>query len=483
MAARLACAVQHDKRVDHGRFRLTIRRQIDSHLPMKKRYFAFGALGLLAIGGITVAAVNRIPEPPGPAGETPELGRVGDYAVGTVEKEYVFPNRARISAMGAVTGNLPAEDRRLKVRIWYPATADTSTAPTRYVHMFKGPGQPAFEIVMQGVSVTNALSIAAKTFPLVLMSHGFGGWNTQFSNLGEMLASHGYIVASIDHGDSPITSKSDALLSFGNVLLDRAQDQRQVLTRLLGEAKLLNIDSDKVAMLGYSMGGYGALATAGANYNPASETIARLPTAAQKIVTAATPEIAAKIDALVVLAPWGGQPDSRVWTAQSLSNITIPTLVISGDHDDIVNFREGVSWIFDQLSGADRHMLVYREARHNIVGNPVPFAPETAFPIIEFMNEPVWRQDRINMINQHFIRAFLDLHLKGDTAKAAYLEVPTEIAGNGDWPAEFGESFGGMMANDKQPKHWRGFQRRWALGLAMYKAGKGEIGKRTQPKK
>jgi predicted dienelactone hydrolase len=450
---------------------------------MKKRYFAFGALGLLVVGAVTGAAVNRIPEPPGPAGETPALGRIGDYAIGTVEKEYTFPNRARISAIGAVTGSLPAEDRRLKVRVWYPATADASAARIRYTHSFKGPGQPAFEIVMQGASVANAPPIAAKTFPLVLMSHGFGGWNTQFSNLGETIASHGYIVASIEHGDSPITAKSDFVLAFGNVLFDRVQDQRQVLTRLLSEAASLNIDAGKVAMLGYSMGGYGALATAGAGYDPASATIARLPTAAQKIATTAAPEIAAKIDALVLLAPWGGQPDSRVWTAQSLSRITAPTLVISGDNDDIVNFREGVSWIFDQLSGTDRHMLVYREARHNIVGNPVPFDPDTAFPVIEFMNEPVWRQDRINMINQHFIRAFLDLHLKDDATKAAFLNLPTEVAGDGDWPAEFGESFGGMMANDKQPEYWRGFQRRWALGLEMHKAGKGEIGKRAQPAK
>jgi hypothetical protein len=128
-------------------------------------------------------------------------------------------------------------------------------------------------------------------------------------------------------------------------------------------------------------------------------------------------------------------------------------------------------------------MLVFRDARHNIVGNPVPFTAQTAFPVIEFMNEPVWRQDRINMINQHFIRAFLDLHLKGDTTKAAFLNVPTEVSGDGDWPIEFGESVGGMMANDKQPKHWRGFQRRWALGLEMHRAAKGETGKKAQPAK
>jgi predicted dienelactone hydrolase len=457
---------------------LTIRLTIDSQLLMKKRYFAYGLITLFAAGAVALAAADQISAPPGPTGEAPELGRIGDYAIGTVEREYRFPNRARISTLGAVTGNLPTEDRPLKVRIWYPAEAAGSAKPAHYVHSFAGPGQPPFEISMPGIAVANAPQLRTKRFPLVLMSHGFGGWNTQFSNLGETLASHGYIVASIDHNDVPITSKSGFLLSFGNVLLNRAQDQRQVLTRLLADANGLNIDPEKVALLGYSMGGYGALSTAGASYDPASKTMSQLPASAR---TSGAPDIAARIDALIVLAPWGGQPDSRVWTAGSLSQVTAPTLVIDGDHDDVVNFKQGVSWIFDQMRGADRHMLIFRDARHNIVGNPVPSTAKTAFPVIEFMNEPVWRQDRINMINQHFITAFLDLHLKNDAAKLAYLNVPTENAGDGQWPVAFGESVGGTLAGDKQAGHWRGFQRRWALGLDMRRVAKGAVGETATP--
>ena len=66
---------------------------------MKKRYFAYATVGLLGVGAVALAlaAVNRLPEPPGPVGETPELGRVGDYAIGTVEKDYTFPNRTGIA--------------------------------------------------------------------------------------------------------------------------------------------------------------------------------------------------------------------------------------------------------------------------------------------------------------------------------------------------------------------------------------------------
>jgi predicted dienelactone hydrolase len=440
---------------------------------MKKRYGALGAIGLMMLGATGALAVaNRLPGPVGPVSETPELGKHGDFAIGTVEKDYVYKDRARISAMGALTGNLATGDRQLKVRLWYPAGPTTDQAASQYSHTFNGPGQPAFDIVMQGVARENAPAIRGKQFPLVVMSHGFGGWNTQFSNLGEAIASHGYVVASIDHGEPPITSKTGFLLSFQQVLLDRTQDQRQVLTSLLEDAASLNIDGEKVGLLGYSMGGYGALSTAGAGYDRASKTIGQLPANAQQIVTTPAQDIATKIDALILVSPWGGQPDSRVWTPESLTNIKSPTLLISGNQDDIINFKEGVTWIFNHLKSADRHLLVFRDARHNIIGNHVPSTTATAFPVIEFMNEPVWRQDRLNMINQHFVTAFLDLHLKGDASKAAYLNVPTESSADGDWPVAFGESVGGTLAGNAQPKYWRGFQRRWALGLEMMQAKK-----------
>jgi hypothetical protein len=33
------------------------------------------------------------------------------------------------------------------------------------------------------------------------------------------------------------------------------------------------------------------------------------------------------------------------------------------------------------------------------------------------------------------------------------------------------------MAGAEQPKYWRGFQRRWALGLELHRAVKGSVGK------
>jgi hypothetical protein len=80
----------------------------------------------------------------------------------------------------------------------------------------------------------------------------------------------------------------------------------------------------------------------------------------------------------------------------------------------------------------------------------------------------MWRSERINAINQHFITAFLDLEMKGDASRKAYLDVPTPIASNGEWPSAPGQSFGGQTAGDAQPAYWRGFQRRWAVGVELH---------------
>ena len=96
------------------------------------------------------------------------------------------------------------------------------------------------------------------------------------------------------------------------------------------------------------------------------------------------------------------------------------------------------------------------------------------FSAVESVSDPVWRKERIEAINAHFISAFLDVHLKGDIAKRSFLNVPTPVANDGQWPSGFGQQWGGMVAGDKEPGYWRGFQRRWARGLEMHHKAAGE---------
>jgi hypothetical protein len=177
-----------------------------------------------------------------------------------------------------------------------------------------------------------------------------------------------------------------------------------------------------------------------------------------------------RIKAIVALAPWGAAPPSSNWDSDGLTGLRVPSLFIVGDEDDISGFNPGVKTLFDGAVNSERCMLVYENARHNVGGNPPPPEALSGFSARESYDEPVWRKDRITAINQHFITAFLDLHLKGDESRRAFLEVPVERANDGKWPVERGESVGGRYSEGATASghtYWKGFQRRWALGMRM----------------
>ena len=420
----------------------------------------------------------------GRTGEAPELGVPGPYPIGTVEVPVDLGTRGRITAASAVTGQLDKADRTVPVRYWYPAAAGASGTPARYDHALSLPGKPPFAVSSLGTAITGAKPLAGKKFPLVVMSHGYGGWNTQFSNLAEHIASQGYVVAAIDHQDMPADGVASFVLSFGNVVVDRTLDQRQVLAQILRDTQgrkapyLDLIDPGSIGLIGYSMGGYGAIDTAGAPYRFDQGPLQMVPQASKDALrqAEATP---APIKALILISPWGGQPDSRAWNGADLAKIKTPVLFVVGNQDDVVNYKDGVTWLFNSMAGANRHMLVYREARHNIVGNDFDLADDAPFMAAEFLKEPVWRSDRLNAINQHFVTAFLDLTLKGDAAKRAYLDLPTTDSNQGEWPTSFAEQLNGAVAGPDQAKYWRGFQRRWATGLELYRAAPGQAGAQT----
>ena len=448
---------------------------------MKKRHIALAGLALVALGAGTAAYVASPTIHAGESGETPELGRFGEYQVGTQELLIGVPDRVNFTKLGMATGQLSDEEEMaaLQVRVYYPAEVAAGAEPITYTHTMNPPAMDPVPLEFEGRAIADAAPVSEGKFPLVLMSHGFNGWSTQFSNLAEHIASRGYVVASIDHADMALDRVTDFVLSFSRVLANRTIDQRQVLDNLVGNALpdadgfYALIDPEQVGIIGYSMGGYGALATAGADYDYESNSFDTVPEAATEITSSIASEDAG-IDAVIAFAPWGGQPDNRVWSAESLAKITAPVLLVSGSEDDVSNHAEGVSWIFGSLTGTQRHMLTFREARHNIVGNAFVLPADAPFRVAEFLSEPVWRQDRINGINQHFVAAFLDLHLKGDADKASYLNVPVPNANDSAWDVSFGEQLNGEFAGSDEPEHWRGFQRRWAAGLTMERKAAGE---------
>lgn len=413
-----------------------------------------------------------------PNADAPELAKLGSYHVGV--KEFVFTDPVRPNIVEALAGRTPVAPRDVPVTIWYPTAEQGDGAIyTGKINLRPGTRPPEVpeSYKYKGLALENAAPVSGVKFPLIVMSHGYGNWATFLSYLGENLASKGYVVASIEHNDIPYEDLASFNVSFGDTILNRMHDQRFVMDEL---SKLANgsdpigamIDTSNIGLIGYSMGGFGAMASAGAGYTADSPSLNQIPAPMLQGMLAGerfqAPHPALK--AVVAIAPWGAAPANRAWTEDALTNITTPLLFITGDHDDVSGFEDGIKWLYEGTTKADRHMLVYENGRHSVGGNPEPPFSHDYYDMTDWFNEPVWRRDRIVGINQHFVTAFMNSLLKGDEAADAYLNVAPTRSSDGVWPIRPGGYTGGEYSSgDIDGKtYWKGFQRRWALGMQMH---------------
>ncbi len=198
-----------------------------------------------------------------------------------------------------LNGSMPASGsaRPLRLDIWYP----TSVKPTGHIRytwnnpMYnENPGSTVFPglpdlppLTAQGARSFNPVAenapLASASFPLLIASHGNLVASTKnMPDTLETLASHGYVVASVEH-----TGNSDAYYQgsfFKNYIpavaigpnpvmsggiATRSRDVRFVIDAILqgtlddttGMPFTQRIDADKIGVLGYSLGGQTSLAT------------------------------------------------------------------------------------------------------------------------------------------------------------------------------------------------------------------------------
>ncbi len=397
-----------------------------------------------------------------PPVDAPELASRGPWAVGVRTVQLVHPNQPDILRFDKATGKAPVYDRPLTIEIWYPATIPPGKEErVVYESAMPGAALPGVPSTFRftGQALRDAPPVNGTAFPLVIVSHGYPGSRTFMTWLTENLASKGYVVAAIDHTDSVFGQQR----GFLSTLLNRAADQTFTIDALAERARdagdfLHNlVDASRVAVVGYSMGGYGALATAGAGYSRRGSAAQAIQGGYFEDWLADNKEFQSRrreqIKAVVAIAPWGNQPPQSNWDAEGLAGIRIPSLFIAGDQDDVSGFEQGTRKAFNEAVNSERYLLVFENARHNVGGNPPPAEALGNFTSRAFFDEPVWRKDRICAINQHFITAFLDLYLKGEASRREYLTLPVKS------PA-------GQV--------WKGFQPRWAIGLEWYRYAAGQ---------
>lgn len=241
---------------------------------------AVSCIGILASAALAVLLpVFRLPEPG------------GGYAVGTENFKFVDPHR-----METYTED-PDDHRSLMVTIWYPAEPAATGNRARLLQQSGAKGMekrflstyseamgfPGFALdywkYLQSNSYEKAgiASSGTAPYPIVLLSHGLGTTRMLHTSQAENLASHGYVVAAIDHTysttatvfpDGEITGfqaemDGDDFLKSGKELGEIwAADVDYVIECLerfnqgedSGKFKGM-LDVDKIGVMGHSFGG------------------------------------------------------------------------------------------------------------------------------------------------------------------------------------------------------------------------------------
>ncbi|MFT4941978.1 MAG: putative dienelactone hydrolase [Paraglaciecola sp.] len=415
----------------------------------------------LGVAGISVAK-NRIDTQ---RADAPELAAYGEYSIGVRTLEVVNPKQIdmlKLDPAQVKPDELPRYARPLTLEVWYPAVKGSQGSTTLKAYMRDGKTQ----VELHGKAVRDAKPQASKqAFPLVLISHGYPGNRFLLAHLAENIASKGYVVVSIDHTDSTYRTKA----AFSSTLVNRPVDQLFVLSQIDKMSKNNNsflynlVDAKNSALIGYSMGGYGAVINAGAGLTEqaASSKMAPFATLARH-QSGIKSDVDKHFKTVVAFAPWG--MNYHVWNNDTLKDVSVPMLLIAGSQDDVSGYENGTRAIWQGITGVDRSLLTYDNANHNAGAvMPAPeesyvFDQELGFNISEHYIDAVWDNTRMNNIAQHFVTAWLDKYLQKNSAMEAYLDlIPNSNAGvfaldeNGDPKAEH--------------TYWKGFADRTAKGL------------------
>ncbi|MFL6122715.1 alpha/beta hydrolase family protein [Actinophytocola sp.] len=213
--------------------------------------------GLLAIATPASADPVNTPYLPAPTGSRP---------VGTTSLHLTDENRQDPWVPSA-------GPRELMVRLWFPAKSRGThraqyMTPTESELVLEGTGVTGVPPDILSRTRTNAYTDAAPApgrHPLVVLSPGFTWPVSTLTALAEDLASHGYVVAGIDHTyesfattfpDGRVTTCAACTLDvddFPTLLIEsRARDVSFVLDELSGYRF---VDPSRIGMAGQSLGG------------------------------------------------------------------------------------------------------------------------------------------------------------------------------------------------------------------------------------
>lgn len=239
-----------------------------------RRASAYSALVLLVISAaaMTLLPLFRLPAP------------TGTFAVATRIIHLVDPVRTDTA--------FPSGKRELMIQVWYPADPRVEGKLASYRRWSETTLLSSYDAILKTHSLWETqLASSGAPYPLLLFNPAWGGHRTQNTFQMEELASHGFIVAAIDHthnslpvafpGGLVLGSKDpeamrddngktleERIAFYNRELAQQTQDDILVLNWFdrrnadPGSSWFRAIDLDRIGALGHSFGGAVSVQTA-----------------------------------------------------------------------------------------------------------------------------------------------------------------------------------------------------------------------------
>ena len=350
----------------------------------------------------------------------------------------------------AVRGQYPAGTRDfviegespLNIMVWYPAVnEDGGEGAISYPYETNPDMSMGMEPMVAGQGIMGAdYDLDAGPYPVAILSHGFSLGRAGYAWLGEHLASHGFVVVAPQHYELV----DDTLSDFWRGSITRPQELGVVLDYVHAEAAdgifAGLMDTERLAVVGHSYGGYTALAMAGARIDIDSME-AGCATAADHYawlcgtVTPYVEDMAAlagfddmpeglwpswgdeRVDAVVSMAG-----DAYFFNQPGLAEITVPVMALGGTADTGTPYDWGTQPTYDHVSSATKARVAFEDAEHMIFGATcaaLPFFTDIGFDA--YCSDPVWDMEQAHDLTNHFTTAFLLAELNQDADAAAIL--------------------------------------------------------------
>lgn len=197
------------------------------------------------------------------------------------------------------------------------------------------------------------------SYPLIILSHGFGATRQTYVGLSAHWASQGYVVIKPAHADSgklQLGAIEDAWRDQTpadwrnrtrdvSAIIDGLDRIEESYPELKGK-----IDRTKIGVGGHSYGAFTAMLLGGARTYPGATSYAD-----------------PRVKAIVVMSPQGPSETFGL-TADSWKDVLIPTLYMTGTEDRGMSDNETPDWrrqAFELSPAGDKYLIVFEGGRHN----------------------------------------------------------------------------------------------------------------------